>query len=124
MTEDFFRRQIERLKLRFGAKAFDPEFVRLIGVEVASVPDDVFLRTISTFIGNRKNNNPPLLVDFKESRIAWEKGRFTDTVKKASNIFDRPISDVMREHYQVDSIKEALAMEKLKIRIKESNEKG
>ncbi len=120
MTEDFFRRQIERLKLRFGTKAFDPEFVRAVAVEVAAIPDEVFIRMVTSLIESRKHTNAPLMVDFREARLAWERNRFTETVKKATNVFTRPLPEIMREHYNVDTKEEAMQIERLKIRIKES----
>lgn len=125
MTRDFFILQIERLKTRFGAKAFDPEFIRILGLEVASISDEFFRRTIDTWIGTRKNTNPPLLTDFREARIAFEKGVFNQQVAGAAHAFEyKPFKDVMRKHYNVDSLSEAIELERLRLKLGEKNGEG
>lgn len=125
MTRDFFILQIERLKTRFGAKAFDPEFIRILGLEVASVPDEFFRMTVSTWIGTRRHNNPPLLTDFREARLAFEKGTFNKMVTKAAEAFEyKPFKDIMRKHYNVDTREEAFELEVLKNRLRGSDGEG
>lgn len=123
MTEDFFRSQIERLRIRFGAKAFDSEFIRILGLEIAMVSDEFFRRTVDTWIGTRKNNNPPLLTDFREARIASEKSKFQVEVKKASEGFSNGLAAVLQKAYNVGSIQEAFELEKLKLKLGGADEK-
>lgn len=117
MTEDFFRLQVERLKSHFGAKAFSYEFIRILGLEVAPIGDEFFRRTVDTWIGNRRNNNPPLLVDFREARIAFEKSRFQAEVSRASDTFHHGLKEVLRKQYNVDSLAEAIELERLKLKL-------
>lgn len=124
MTEDFFRQQIERLKVRFGAKAFDYEFIRILGLEVATIGDEFFRRTVDTWIGTRKNSSPPLLTDFREARLAFEKNKFKAEVERASNTFNHGLKDVLRKHYKVDTLQEAFELEKLKIRLGGQDDRG
>lgn len=116
MTEDFFRSQIDRLRSRFGAKNFDPAFVMVVAGEVSTVSDEFFRRTVDTWIGTRKVTDPPLLTLFRECRIAYEKGNFTKTVEKASNTFHYGLKDILYKHYKVDTLAEALEIERLKIK--------
>lgn len=125
MTREFFLHQIERLKIRFGAKSFDPEFIRILGLEIASLSDEFFRRTVDTWIGTRKNNNPPLLTDFREARLAHEKTKFTQEVSGAARTFEyKPFKDIMRKHYNVDSLSEAIELERLRLRLGDSSGEG
>lgn len=119
MTQIFFLDQINRLKIRFGAKAFDPEFIRVIGLEIASVSDEFFRKQVDNWIGTRKNNSPPLLTDFKEARLAYEKDRLSIATDKVVKTFSYGLKDVLKKHYNVDSLSDAMEIEKLKIRLGE-----
>lgn len=122
MTESFFISQMNRLKIRFGAKAFDSEFIRLLGLEVVSISDEFFRRTIDTWIGTRKNNNPPLLTDFKEARLAFDKDKFIYEVEAVNHIWQSGLKEILWINYKVATITEAIEMEKLKIRLEGAHE--
>lgn len=124
MTESFFLSQIERLKERFGPKSFDWQFVRVVGAEVSAMPDESFRRSVDNWIGGRKTNNPPLLQDFRDAKIAHEKGRFTNEVKKAATVFNYGLKDVLKKHYNVDTLSEAMELERLKIKLGGANDDG
>lgn len=124
MTEEFFLQQIERLKGRFGAKSFDREFIRVAGTEVVTMPDEAFRRAVDAWIGSRKNNNPPLATDFRDARLNYERGCLDKVVKQASNIFNYGLKDVLRKHYNVDSLDEAIQLEKLKIKLGGADDQG
>jgi hypothetical protein len=124
MREDFFHQQIARLKTRFGDKAFDNEFIKVLSLEVAKLPDEFFRRQIDTWIGTRKNNNPPLLTEFKEARLAYERNQLNKEVNQASTGFQSGLKEALRKHYNVDSIQEAFEIERLKIVLGGIDEKG
>ena len=125
MTQEFFLLQIDRLKSRFGAKNFDPSFVQVVGREVATVSPEHFRQTVDTWIGTRKTMNPPLLTDFRECRIAHDKTKFQAEVQQASNVFHYGLGDVLRRVYKVDTLKEALELERTKLKLEElANEDG
>lgn len=89
MTPDFFNQQISRMHLRFGEKAFDPEFTKLVAREVSAMQNEDFMRLVDFMIGSRKHNMPPTLTDFRESRIAIEKRAFSREVGGAARAMDR-----------------------------------
>lgn len=89
MTPEFFQKQISRLKLRFSDKAFDPEFVKLIGHEVSSMGHDAFQRLVDIMIGTRAHNRPPTITDFREMRVQSDKHTFTREVQGAANAMDK-----------------------------------
>lgn len=64
MTAEFFKEQIQRLKSRFGEKAFDREFCDLIAAKVKFMSDESFVSLVNFIIGSRKPNDPPLIEDF------------------------------------------------------------
>jgi hypothetical protein len=115
MTQTFFVEQMHRLKTRFGEKSFDIELIKLLGREIASVEEDFFRRTVDTWIGMRKNNNPPLLVDFREARLAFEKNNLARETIGASKNFAFSLKEVLQKHYKVETVKEAYELEKLKL---------
>jgi len=119
LTQSEFVDQINRLRIRFGAKAFDQEFVKILGREVSMLPFEHFRQTVDTWIGTRKNNNPPLLTDFRECKIAHDKRKFDVVVKDAAKTFHYGLKDVLRKHYNVDSLAEAMELERLKLRLNE-----
>lgn len=74
MKQECFDTQIKRLKLRFGEKAFDPEFARLVGREVWTLNDNQFVYLVDVLIGSRPHSRPPTITDFREMRLQSEKG--------------------------------------------------
>lgn len=90
MTKDFFNSQMGRLKLRFGERAFDPEFQSLIAKEVSNMRDYEFTKLVETMIGARKHSNPPTIVDFREMRVQVEKDAFNRDLDGASRALNAP----------------------------------
>jgi hypothetical protein len=83
MTQEFFEQQIDRLKVRFGEKAFDKEFVSLIAKECFSMQDADFLDLVNLMIATRKHNSSPILTDFREMRVQSDKNKFGRVVGHA-----------------------------------------
>lgn len=118
MTEISFLAQIDRLKTRFGPKSFDAEFTKLLAKEVAIVPEDFFRGVVDTWIGMRKTSNPPLLVDFRECRLAWQKSLLKKEDKEANMIFSNGLKDFLRKEYKTETLQEAFELEILKMRLR------
>lgn len=115
--------QINRLKSRFGEKAFDDEFVKLATKELMNMVDTNVIRSVDVWIGSRAHNRPPLLTDFREARIAENKAKFENDLRGATNFLERRAPGEMRanlrtvlskEFGQVDSIGEALEIARLR----------
>lgn len=122
MTEVSFLDQINRLKTRFGAKSFDSELTKLLAKEVAIVPENFFTNVVDTWIGMRKTSNPPLLIDFRECRLSWQKSLLKKEISTANREFNNGLKDVLRREYKVDTLKEAFELEALKVRLGGDNE--
>lgn len=117
MTQGEFLEQIERLKTKFGSKIYDPETTRILGAEVSGIRGNSFKRYVDQWIGSRKPNFPPLLVDFREARIAAEKERFEETVRQVDKTLKGDLKEVLRKHYKVDTLSEAMELERFKLRM-------
>ena len=90
MSPEFFSQQLHRLRLRFGEKAFDPEFTKLVLREVSPMANDDFLHMIDVMIGSRKHNHAPTLTDFREQRYKSEKEGFNRLCEGAHKALERP----------------------------------
>jgi hypothetical protein len=121
MTQSFFLAQMSRLRMRFGGKSFDGEIVKLLSREVAKLPESFFLTIIDTWIGTRKTSNPPLLTEFREARLAFEKGNLAKECIEASKGFQNGLKAVLRQNYNVDTLQEAFELEKLKLQLQEGS---
>lgn len=123
MTEEFFQTQIQRLKTRFGEKAFDKEFVTLIARECFSMSDADFLDLVNTMIATRKHNSSPILTDFREMRIQSEKNKFGHVVSSAVKAMSAHAQGSVHEaliragFHGCKTIEEALAVQMEKNRI-------
>lgn len=124
MTEAFYLVQIDRLRARFGAKAFDPEITKVLAKEVATLSEDFFRNTVSIWIGSRKNSNPPLAAEFRECKAAYDRGKLRKEVDQATRGWGTSLREVLRVKYNVDSLQEAFELEKLKIRLGGDNDQG
>lgn len=122
MTEEFFNQQIDRLTIRFGARAFDDEMVRVIAAEILPVSEDFFRRTVDTWVGTRKHTNPPLLTDFREARLTYERHNLYREAKVASNVFNYGLKEVLKRIYKVETLDEAFELERLKIKLGAASE--
>lgn len=89
MTREVFDEQIRRLRLRFGERAFDSEFTRLIAGEMQHTTDPDLIYIVSNLISSRPATRPPLMVDFREARLSQEKYKFNQDVSGAADaVFD------------------------------------
>jgi hypothetical protein len=127
MNQPFFLSQITRLRTRFGDKNFDNEFVKLVAAEVHDMSESGFKRFCDVLIGSRTAHKPPLLSEFREARIKENEVRFRNDVAGATRALNdpriaKPISEVLhREFGKVESVSEAFAIAKLRLRTSESN---
>lgn len=122
MNEQFFREQIGRLKTRFGDRAFDAEFVKLVALEVNTMSEQAFSRTVGTFIGSRKHTDPPRLSEFREARLREEKYAFDQEVRGAANVLDWPAKGglqrfLAREYPGAKTLNEAVEIQILRNQI-------
>lgn len=122
MTQPCFETQIERLRVRFGKNAFDPEICVLIGIECRNLSDADFFDLVSTLIGTRAHNRPPLVTDFRELRLQIEKRALAQKLDSASTAFkksDAKIEDVLERQGFLGcrSLHEAIQNEAKKLRI-------
>jgi hypothetical protein len=81
--------QINRLKSRFGDKAFDDEFVKLVKAELRNMVDGNVTRCCDLFIGNRPHHKPPVLDDFRQARLAEEKVKVEYAARGAMDAMTR-----------------------------------
>ncbi len=123
MTQEFFLRQIDRLKRRFGDKNFDVEFIRLVSQEVKTLSELGFQRAVDIWIGSRSPHKPPLLSEFREARLNEEKTRLERDANQVTQSFNSPARDgglkkVLKEQFgNVSSVKEAVELIRLKKRL-------
>ncbi len=119
--------QLERLKRRFGAKNFDPEFIKLIANEVRSMADYDFVKFCDVMIGTRPPNKPPLIADFREARIRSEKIKFDFMTSSLAKTLAEPakqegLKKILREQYgNVSSVNEAIEYKRLKNQLAKAN---
>lgn len=117
MTEDFFLSQVKRLQIHFGTRSFNSESIRVFAREIAIVSDEFFRNLVDTWIGSRKTTNPPLLPDFREAKLTYERNNLKREVRDASVGFSNSLKDVLRDVYKVDTLKEAFELEALKLKL-------
>lgn len=67
IDEDIFGEQIKRLRARFGDKAFDQEFCRILALEVRDITPMALVLVTTWLIGSRPPSRPPLLADFQDA---------------------------------------------------------
>ena len=127
MTPDCFDVQIKRLKMRFGEKAFDPEFVKLVGAEVSSMSNRDFQDIVDIMISTRGHTRPPLITEFKEARLRKEKYKFNYEVQGAVNTLSKTtkkLKDILEEngYNGCDSVLDAVNEEVFKNQIKKADQ--
>lgn len=123
MNPAFFQAQIQRLITRFGQKAFDPEFCKLIWREAHDMSEQGFMRYCDVLIGSRSANKPPLLSEFREARLKEQKLKFDNDVRGATQFLKRQAPEEMRKHLRavlsreygaVESVSEALEVARIR----------
>lgn len=97
MNPLLFQAQMQRLITRFGQKAFDPEFSKLVWSEVRDMSEPGFVRFCDVLIGSRTAHKPPLLSEFREARMNEQKLKFENEVRDAAQSLRRAPAE-MREH--------------------------
>lgn len=120
--------QINRLKSRFGDKAFDSEFVILAAREFAPMAEGNVIRAVDVWVGNRPANRPPLITDFRDARLAEAKVRVDYAATEAMRGFERgpkgsieSFRRIMRPLVgHVESVAEAIEIRKHQIRIEKA----
>lgn len=129
MTNEFMHGQFERLKSRFGNKAFDTQLCHLIASEVWSMSEADVVGLVNFLIGSKAASRPPLLEDFRNGRLAAERRKLERDAAGAARSMDR--------QWDTQSLKKAIAanpdwagcltamecieIERLKIRLERSN---
>lgn len=89
--------QFDRLRARFGDKAFDKEFIALAMREVSTMHPHDFTRFVDVMIGSRPHSKPPLLSEFREARLQAEKMKHQQELRQAVETFNHPAkSDGLR----------------------------
>ena len=73
MRAEFFNIQYRRLQARFGDKAFDSEFAKLLAKELSDQDDYDMQRVVDNFVGSRRHNQAPLLAEFREEFLRLQK---------------------------------------------------
>ncbi len=106
MTQDFYRQQLTRLRVRFGEKAMDAEFVMLVWREVHDMSESAFQRFCDVLIGSRTHHKPPLLSEFREARMQEQKIKFDNDVRGAVNFLERKAPAEMHKHLRAILSKE------------------
>ena len=126
MTQDCFDAQIKRLKLRFGDRAFDGEFTKLIGKEVYSLTDFDFVDMVDLIISTRNHTRPPTIIDFREHRIQIEKKRLSKAVNEVNQVLTKStkkLTEILSDlgYNGCDSIMDAIEVERIKLLVNKAD---
>jgi hypothetical protein len=127
VTKDCFDEHVPRLATRFGEKAFDVEFKKLLAREMASLPNDEFIKIVEIMIGTRPPNRPPVLTDFREMRLQAEKSLLSRETRWAATELKKVqanLPEVFEKagYGKISNISEALEIAKIKLRAKKTDE--
>lgn len=119
MTPECFEAQVGRLRLRFGEKSFDHEFIKLLSREMSPLPNDSFIKIVDTMIGTRPHNSPPILTHFREMKLQSEKYALSRNTQLAANAMSKStieMKDILSRHgYEgAANLKEAVEIQILK----------
>ncbi len=126
MTNEFWHTQKARFIDRFGERNFSKEFSLLVAIECKSMSDQDFLDVANAMIGARKPNDPPLIRDFRDARLAQERRKFERDLYSAANAMSRPAwtkglkSYLSREFPGCKTLNEAVEVRRLQIQIEKS----
>jgi hypothetical protein len=128
VTELTWHAQKARLIDRFGKNAFTPEFSLLVALDWRTLPDQEAVTIVNVMIGNRKHTQAPLLQDFRDARLAYERRRFEADVRGASRAMNEPArfqglkAYLAREFPGCKSLAEAVEVRKLQIQIQRAED--
>lgn len=125
MTNEFLHGQFERLKARFGNKAFDSQLCHLIASEVWTMSESDVVGLVNFLIGSKAATRPPLLEDFRSGRLAAERRRLERDMAGASRAMSKEWDsesltraiDANPDWAGCKTATECVEIERLKIRI-------
>jgi hypothetical protein len=126
MTSECWNHQKGRLIDRFGPRNFSSEFSLLVAIECRDLPDSVFVDIVNAMIGARKPMDPPLMRDFRDARLSFERRRYERDLYGAIQALDQPAKHVGLKGYLAKefpgckTINEAVAVRALQIKIKKA----
>ena len=126
MTNEFWNHQKSRLIDRFGPRNFSPEFSVLVALECKTMPDDAFLSIVNALIGSRKPNDPPLIRDFRDARLAYERREYERNLYGAARMMNEPARHVGLKSYLASAfpgcktINEAVEVRRLEIQVQQA----
>jgi len=121
-------KQITRLKLRFGERAFDAETVRLIRREVESMDEKEFELLVDGLIATRLHTKAPLIADFRAGRLTVEKRILDAASRGAERAFSTPnmsvglVGYLAREFPGCKTLNEAVAVRRHQIKIAQADD--
>ncbi len=123
MTNPCWLNQKARLIDRFGERNFSKEFSLLVAIECNSMPDQAFVDLVNVLIGSRKPNDPPLIANFRDARLAYERRQFDRDVHGATRAWNGPARFMGLKAYLAKdfpgckSLSEAVEVRRLQIRV-------
>ena len=125
MTHEVWLTQKARLIDRFGKNNFSPEFSLLVSIECRQLPDSALREIVDALIGNRKPSNPPLIQDFRDARLAFERREFDRDANGARNALDWPAKDGLQKYLTkafpgCKTINEAIEVRRLQVQIEKA----
>lgn len=114
--------QIERLKTRFGDRAFDEESIQLVRREVINMADQEFIFLVDGLIATRPYTKAPLISDFRDARLKIEKRILEANLAGAAKAMNIPWSGGLKAYLAKEfpgckTLNEAVAVRKLQIQV-------
>lgn len=127
MTHETWLLQKARMIDRFGERNFSKEFSLLVSLECRPLPDDVFVQMVNAMIGSRRPNDPPLIRDFRDARLAWAKRNFERDLQGAERAVNGPAQGglklyLVRNFPGCDTLDQAAEVRKHQIAIARAND--
>lgn len=117
--------QMLRLKQHFGEKAFSDEFITLACKEISGMPENSVKRMVDVFIGARPYNKPPLIMDFRDAKLAEAKQKLQKDLAGATSFLIKRSPQEMRMNLQkvlskefggLKNVSEAIDIARMRIR--------
>lgn len=122
MMQETWTEQKLRLIDRFGERNFSKEFSLLVALECKNLPDNAFVDLVNAMIGSRRPNNPPLISDFRNARLSYERRIFERDTSGALRALDIPWQNGLQAYLAKEfpgckTLNEAVEVRKLQIQI-------
>lgn len=124
---DLFAHQFARLRIRFGEKALDDEFMSLALREIEELSPEAFTRACDVWIGSRKHTDPPRMAEFREAAAAFNKRNLENTMRGALHAFEtRAMPEILARHGYpgCKTLYEAVQVERHRMRIRQADAGG